>query len=130
MAISKRLWALVKGRDEGAYCCDAPEEFWVPQHRAGRGMGGGKTADEPANVIVFCARHNGLLESDAGFAEAGRQAGWKLRRSGPRPAEVPVRDVSGRWWWLSASGTRALVTDGGADEFLQIPGQYTIDDAL
>lgn len=52
-------------------------------------MGGSRGRDVPSNIIVLCSVLNGLLESDAGWAERARAYGWKLG-PGDQSTEVPV----------------------------------------
>lgn len=72
-------------------------------------MGGSKTRDLPSNVIVMCSYANGLMESDAAFADYARSKGWKLG-SWQRPDEEPVWDVTtGVWFLLDNEGRRAAL---------------------
>ncbi|WGW12715.1 hypothetical protein LWF01_02790 [Saxibacter everestensis] len=108
------MWKRVKERDGAAYCCDASEELWVPQHRQGRGMGGCKTAHTYPNIIVFCSFCNGLAESNPAWAAHYRDMGWKVpRNSMDTPDMIPVTDRDRRRWWLLSDGTRVAV-DGAA----------------
>jgi hypothetical protein len=75
------------------------EDTFVPQHRINRGMGGSKTLDRPANVIVICSHANGLIESDAKSADLARQYGWKLSRW-DSPEDVPFYDIATGTWNL------------------------------
>lgn len=86
-------------RDGCCYHCGISGDTLVPQHRAGRGMGGSKQRETPANVIVFCSLANGLIESDAVFAEQARLYGWKIG-STQDPAAVPVVDFATQTKWL------------------------------
>lgn len=88
-------------RDQRCYHCGRLDETLVPQHRIGRGMGSKNAkAEQPSNVIVLCSAANGLIESDADFAERARRAGWKLD-SWQDPEVEPVYDVqSGLWFTL------------------------------
>ena len=86
-------------RDYHCYHCGTSDETLIPQHRAGRGHGGSKAANQPANVIVLCSAANSLLESDATFAQLGRQHGWKLSRYAD-PLVEPVFDVLTETWFV------------------------------
>jgi len=93
-------------RDQGCYHCGQTGDTLVPQHRAGRGMGGSKTRNRPANIIVLCSLANGLLESNANFANKGRLYGWKLH-SWEDPTLTPVYEVAtGKYWLLDDQGNR------------------------
>lgn len=71
-------------------------------------MGGVKSRNNTANIIVLCSYANGQLESNAKFAEYGRQHGWKLA-SWQDPTEVPVFDTMNNCWWLlDLNGNRQL----------------------
>jgi hypothetical protein len=95
-------------RDQVCYHCGINNDTLIPQHRAGRGMGGVKSRNTAANIIVFCSYANGLLESDAKFAELGRNRGWKLH-SWQEPTTTPVWDVfNACWWLLDDQGNRTL----------------------
>ena len=95
-----RAFALYLARDMHCPCgCVGFEDTFVPQHRAGRGMGGSKRLDRPANIIVLCSKMNGLIESDAQYAQAAREYGWKLSRW-EVPEEVPFFDIATGTWNL------------------------------
>ncbi len=83
----------------------------VVHHRVNRGMGGSKRANTVPNGLTVCATWNTAVESDAVLAERARTMGWKVRRHGPPPGEVPV-------WvpWLSAW---VLLTPGG--DYREVP---------
>lgn len=87
-------------RDLRCVCgCTGREDTFVPQHRAGRGMGGSRMLDRPSNIIVMCSELNGLIESDASTAQQARANGWKLNRW-QDPTLVPVFDATDRSWFL------------------------------
>ena len=99
-------------RDRHCYHCGITDDTLIPQHRAGRGMGGVKSRNNTANIIVLCSFANGLLESDAKFAELGRERGWKLN-SWQEPTTTPVWDVfNACWWLLDDRGFRQMVENG------------------
>lgn len=86
-------------RDKACVHCGLDDETLVPQHRIGRGMGGSKRLNTPSNIIVFCSRFNGLIESDAGAAKTALVNGWKLQ-SWDNPAEVPIFDNNFQKWFI------------------------------
>jgi hypothetical protein len=95
-----RQFALYLARDMHCPCgCVGREDTFVPQHRINRGMGGSKTLDRPANVIVMCAEKNGLIESDPVWATIARQNGWKLSRW-DSPEDTPFFDLATHTWNL------------------------------
>jgi hypothetical protein len=95
-------------RDLGCWHCGSQGDDLIPHHRLNRGMGSKNSkAEQPSNIIVLCAEANGLLESDADFAERGRKLGWKLRRY-EDPSQVPVFGGSG-WWLLGNDYTKHLI---------------------
>lgn len=64
----------------------------------------------PQWLVTLCLRHNEQLESDATFAEIGRQSGWKLR-AGEDPLRVAVwYRPFGQWRLLDADGEYQRVT--------------------
>lgn len=88
--------------DRDGHCphCGTTDDTLVPQHRANRGHGGHKAGNQPANIIVLCAKMNGLIESTAIAAKTAREYGWKLRRH-DNPATTPFYDmVHGAWFTL------------------------------
>ena len=85
-------------RDEGICChCGTDDDTVSPHHRQNRGMGGSKERDVPSNIILICSRANGELESNATFAQMGRDFGWKLT-AGQDPKTTPVYLANG--WYL------------------------------
>lgn len=95
--MNKKQFRRYLDRDEHCPCCGSTGDTLVPQHRAGRGMGGSKELDRPANIIVMCSRMNGLIESNANYAAEAREFGWKLARW-EIPEEKPFFDsVLGLW---------------------------------
>jgi hypothetical protein len=87
--MTKKEFDKYLARDKGCWHCGDTGDTLVPQHRQSKQMGGSKLLDKPSNIIVFCSEANGLLESNAKFAELGRKFGWKLRR-GQAPETTPV----------------------------------------
>lgn len=87
-------------RDLHCLHCGATGDDLVPQHRLNRGFGGKNSkASSSANIIVFCSYANGLMESNATFADVCRVNGWKLR-SWENPSETPVFDYVLQQWFL------------------------------
>jgi hypothetical protein len=85
-------------RDQWCWHCGTPENL-VPHHRANRGMGGSKVADNFQNVILVCAEYNGAMESDAGVANQARDLGHKLSKF--LASSEPVFDnYAKRWYFL------------------------------
>jgi hypothetical protein len=85
-------------RDEGICChCGTDDDTLTPNHRKNRGMGGSKLLDKPSNIVLLCSRANGELESNATFAQMGKDFGWKLTH-GQDPAKTPVWLADG--WYL------------------------------
>ncbi len=111
--ITRTVRAKVFARD--AYClhCGLTEGLTI-QHRINRGAGGSKLRDHPANLIALCGLSNGLLESDAAFAQTGIIHGWKLR-SWEDPFTTPVLDaVTGRYWTLDDQFNRTITENRAA----------------
>ena len=103
--MTPKQFKLFLDRDQACYHCGVQDDTLVPQHRANRGHGGSKKRERLSNVIVFCSRANGLIESDPVLAETARVNGWKI--SGwADPLTVPVRDAGGVWWLLDDFGGR------------------------
>lgn len=95
-----RQFALYLARDLHCPCgCVGREDTLVPNHRAGRGMGGSKLLDRPSNVVVMCSSANGFIESDPDWAATARAYGWKLSRW-QVPEEVPFYDLATGTWNL------------------------------
>lgn len=95
-----RAFALYLARDLHCVCgCVGREDTLVPQHRIGRGMGGSKVLDRPANVIVMCSDMNGRIESDPKLAAVAREYGWKLSRW-QVPEDEPFYDLATGSWNL------------------------------
>ena len=87
--------------DRDGHCphCGTTDDTLVPQHRANRGHGGHKAGNAPSNIIVLCAKANGLIESDADSATVARTFGWKLGRYDD-PTEKPFFDIQLGDWFL------------------------------
>lgn len=103
-------------RDKRCYHCGTSNDTLIPQHRANRGMGGSKSKNNPANIIVLCSYANGLLESSANWQAFAKQYGWKLE-SWQDPTRSPVYDShSATWFVLDNNYNRvALKEENNAD---------------
>lgn len=109
-----RQFALYLARDLHCVCgCVGREDTFVPQHRAGRGMGGSKVLDRPANIIVLCSYVNGLIESDANWAATARAYGWKLSRW-QEPEDEPFYDLATGTWNLLDNLYHRTITEKAA----------------
>lgn len=107
---SARVKRVVFARDGACVpriCCTGAVEGLVVHHRANRGMGGSSALwiSLPSNGLVACWKCNAALETFSSLAEY-YAAGWKVRRGQLTPAEIPVLYPDGRWFLLSADGTR------------------------
>jgi hypothetical protein len=106
--MTKKQFQKYLERDQGGcWHCGSTGDDLIPNHRANRQAGGSKLRDVPSNIIVLCSKANGLLESNAAFAELGRKMGWKLR-SHETPTEVPIFGHGG-WWLLNDDFTKDLL---------------------
>jgi hypothetical protein len=94
--MNKKTFQKFIDRDGCCPHCGTDDDTLVPQHRANRGMGGSRSLDRPSNIIVLCSAANLLLETDAKFAEFGRELGWKLTRN-QVPEFTPVLLYDGFW---------------------------------
>jgi hypothetical protein len=70
--MNKKMFQKFIDRDGVCPHCLKSDDTLVPQHRAGRGMGGSRSLDRPSNIIVLCSEANFLLEANAEFAARGR----------------------------------------------------------
>jgi hypothetical protein len=66
--MNKKMFQKFIDRDGVCPHCLKSDDTLVPQHRAGRGMGGSRSLDRPSNIIVLCSEANFLLEANAEFA--------------------------------------------------------------
>jgi hypothetical protein len=107
-SMTKKEFDKYLARDRGCWHCGSTGDDLIPHHRLNRGMGSKNSkASDPSNIIVLCSQANGLLESNAKFAELGRQFGWKLRQH-ETPTEVPIFG-HGAWWLLNNDFTKDLL---------------------
>ena len=72
-------------------------------------MGGHKSSDNLANVILICSLYNGLMESDSKVAEEARINGHKLSKF-LSPNQPCFDNWDGNWYFLDEKGNKA-VTD-------------------
>lgn len=111
MPVSSRTRERVFERD-GYMCVDCGAVVMLTvQHRVNRGMGGSKNLDRMSNLITMCVTHNVRLESDAEYAERGREYGWKVHRNRTvKPEDVPVfyRPLRA-WYLLNENGSKLRV---------------------
>ena len=105
--MTKKQFQKYLERDLGCWHCGTTGDDLIPHHRQNRGMGGSSARDVPSNIVPLCAEANGLLESNAEFAELGRKLGWKLRNH-ENPLEVPIFGHGG-WWLLNDDFTKDLL---------------------
>jgi len=97
--VTPKEFQRILARDqESCYHCATDDQTLVPNHRANRGHGGSKTANQVSNIITLCSLANTLLESDAKFAALARTYGWKLSRY-QDPLLEPVFDVGTATWY-------------------------------
>ena len=106
--MNKKEFDKYLARDQGCWHCGTTGDDLIPHHRQNRGMGGSSVRNVPSNIITLCAEANGLLESNAAFAELGRKFGWKLRNH-ETPAEVPIFGHGG--WWLLTNDFRKFLVE-------------------
>lgn len=98
--MNHKTWVKYLRRDGWACVHCGETERLSPQHRAGRGMGGSKALDRPANLLVICSWLNSAVESDAEMSDYAKVNGWKLERW-QDPAKVAVwYATEGRWYYL------------------------------
>ena len=94
----------LRERDQWCWHCGQYENL-VPHHRANRGMGGSKVADNLQNVILVCAAYNGAMESDAAVANLARDLGHKLSKF-LSPSEPVFDNYAKRWYYLDTKGNK------------------------
>lgn len=91
-------------RDQHCPHCGDTETL-VVHHRRNRGSGGSKRLDTFDNLLMVCARYNGLMESDAETAAQARWWGHKLSKfdkSNPPAFDI----ISGLWFTLTEGGDK------------------------
>jgi len=99
-------------RDGGCLHCGESEAV-SPNHRANRGMGGSKVRDVPSNIIVLCSQLNGLIESNAFWADTAKDFGWKLE-TWQDPLTNPVFDTQkNQWFMLDDNFDRKVINSKG-----------------
>lgn len=97
--MDKKSLKKLRARDAVCWHCGLDDDTLVPHHRLNRGMGGSRERDTLANVILVCARYNGLMESDSFWQARAREQSHKLL-SWQKPDQSPVFDVSSQEWYL------------------------------
>lgn len=101
--LNKKLIQALQARDTECWHCGSPEV--VPHHRRNRGTGGSKKLDTLDNLLMVCARYNGLMESDAEVAAQARFYGHKLSKFDK--TNPPAFDmVRGLWFTLTEGGDK------------------------
>lgn len=98
----------VKARDTHCWHCGTDQDL-VPHHRMNRGSGGRKSLDRIDNLILVCARYNGLMESDAAVAVEARDLGHKL--ASWDDFSHPVFDQAELTWWTLTEDGSKIRTD-------------------
>ena len=94
----------LRKRDDHCWDCGATENLTI-HHRANRGMGGSKIADNLQNVILVCAEYNGLMESDPATANRARDLGHKLSKF--LSSSEPCFDNDWKkWYYLDTKGNK------------------------
>jgi hypothetical protein len=107
MGMTRKEFEKYLERDGGRCPHCGTTEGLVPQHRAGRGMGGSKVLDRPANIIVLCSLMNGLIESDAATRSWAHLQGWHLSRyEDPETSPARYNTEGGRFFILGNDYTR------------------------
>ena len=102
---------IILDRDLCCLHCGSTDQTLIPQHRINRGMGGSKKRGSRSNLIVLCSLINGLIESDADWAQTARDCGWKLQ-PWDDPLQMPVWDQTTQaWWMLDDQGYRRRADD-------------------
>ena len=98
----------LRKRDDHCWHCGTTEDL-VPHHRANRGMGGSKVADNLQNVILICAAWNFAMEADPASASLARDLGHTLSKF-DSPGEPCFDNDSKKWYDLDLKGNK-VVTD-------------------
>jgi len=99
--------ALVK-RD-GGICWHCGTDEVTVQHRANRGMGGSKTMDNPANLILLCWFVNFEMEASDKAARAAENYGWKISRYADPLTVAVYHAPSSSWILLDDAWKRNLI---------------------
>jgi hypothetical protein len=77
----------------------------VPHHRSNRGMGGDPSKDRLSNLVWLESDINGLIESNAAWAELARLRGVKILLSADPAAERVYHAVYRCWVSLGDDGS-------------------------
>lgn len=104
-AIRKRVYE----RDQGVcWHCGGSDNLTI-QHRANRGMGGSKTKDNAANLILLCWFVNFEMEASDVKARIAEKAGWKVSKYAD-PATIAIwHHPSQRWLLLNDAWERSII---------------------
>jgi hypothetical protein len=102
-------------RDQHCWHCGVEEDL-IPHHRLNRGAGGKNSkANQSSNIIAMCSKINGLMESDARWANKARDCGWKIS-SYQNPDEIPIFDNTlGKWFIINNLFIKTPFNMGGLD---------------
>jgi len=111
--MNKKEFQKYLDRDRACPHCGTTGPELIPQHRLNRGMGGSAVRNRPSNIIVFCSLGNGLMESNATFAQLARSYGWKLL-AWQDPEKTPARLFDG--WYLLDDNFRKVRTSEPEEE--------------
>lgn len=108
MALNAKTRERVYERDQGkCWHCGTDQNLSI-QHRANRGMGGSKSRDNAANLILLCWYVNFEMEASDKKARIARVAGWKLSQYDD-PTVVPVWHHPSQQWLLLDDAWNARV---------------------
>lgn len=97
----------------------------MPQHRAGRGMGGRPSLMILANIVWLDSITNGLIEHDSDVADVATTLGIKVssHTRADDLAGIPIRFWDG--WHLPTEPKRTPIRDDEAAELLALHGIRT-----
>jgi hypothetical protein len=102
--LKKSLLNLLIQRDKYCWHCGTTLDL-VPHHRKNRGMGGRKSLDVPANLILVCADYNWLMEADSKVLVRSLALRHKIRQTDS--LFEPVFDnVTHQWFVLDNEGNK------------------------
>lgn len=107
--MKKSLLNGLRDRDSHCWHCGSDIDL-VPHHRKNRGMGGRRSLDTIANLILVCSQWNGLMESDWEAAKTARVWKHKLRDTDHFSEPVFDRTV-GLWFELGSDGTKKEISN-------------------